>query len=121
MLNCLAAGAGGFLGTVCRYLIGTIPLKEPMLFPVKTFFINLAGAFLIGMIAAAVTKGRGLDPRLVIFMKAGFCGGFTTFSTFALETCDLVSGGHAGIAAAYVILSILLGTAAVIAGQALAG
>ena len=80
MIECLAVGAGGFLGAVCRYLIGLIPVKEWMVFPIKTFLINLAGCFAIGIIAALASKHSLLPPRLVLFLQAGVCGGFTTFS-----------------------------------------
>ena len=86
MLECIAVGVGGFIGSICRYLIGLIPLKEGYVFPVKTFVINLCGSFLIGMIAALAAKHDSLNPKLILFLKAGVCGGFTTFSSFALET-----------------------------------
>ena len=88
MAECLFVGIGGFIGSVCRYLIGLIPLSQSNGFPVKTLVINVAGAFAIGLISAAA-KHTGLDGRAVLFLKAGICGGFTTFSTFALETVTL--------------------------------
>ena len=86
MLNCLAVGLGGFVGSVCRYLMGLLPLGRDGAFPIRTFAINLFGAFAIGAITALTVKRADLDPRLVLFLKAGVCGGFTTFSSFALET-----------------------------------
>ncbi len=117
MLNCLAVGIGGFLGAVCRYLIGLIPVKETWLFPIKTFGINILGSFLIGMIAAAALKQNALHPRLVLFLKVGICGGFTTFSSFALETGDLLKNGSPVIGFLYATLSILAGVLAVFAGE----
>ena len=93
MLECIIVGIGGFIGSVCRYLIGLIPVSEKCAFPVKTFAINVAGAFLIGLIAALAAKEWAGSPRLILFLKVGICGGFTTFSTFSLETVSLLQGG----------------------------
>ena len=114
MLNILAVGAGGFLGAVCRYLVGLIPLSESFLFPIKTFAINVVGCVLIGVIAVSVIKQGGWNPQLLLFLKVGVCGGFTTFSTFALETADLIAGGHFAVACTYVVLSTLAGVASVL-------
>ena len=119
MAECLFVGIGGFIGSVCRYLIGLIPLSPSNGFPVKTLVINVAGAFAIGLIAAAAAKNADISPRIVLLLKTGICGGFTTFSTFALEISDLVRGGSWAAAAAYMLLSLLLGVAAVFAAEAL--
>lgn len=117
MIDCIAVGIGGFIGAVCRYLIGMVPLKEGCTFPIKTFLINIAGSFLIGIIAALAMKTDPLDSRTVLFLKVGLCGGFTTFSSFALETADLVKDGKIHLAIVYIILSVTLGVLAVFAGQ----
>lgn len=96
MMDCIVVGVGGFVGAVCRYLIGMIPLKEGCTFPIKTFLINIAGSFLIGIVAALAMKTESLDSRTVLFLKVGICGGFTTFSSFALETTDLMKDGKGG-------------------------
>lgn len=119
MAECLLVGIGGFIGSVCRYLIGLIPLSPSNGFPVKTLVINVAGAFAIGLIAAAAAKNADISPRIVLLLKTGICGGFTTFSTFALEISDLVRGGSWAAAAAYMLLSLILGVAAVFAAEAL--
>ena len=116
MLECIIAGIGGFIGSVCRYLIGLIPVSEKCVFSVKTFAINVAGSFLIGLIAALAAKEWAGSPRLILFLKVGICGGFTTFSSFALETGDLIRQGNAGMAVLYAALSVAAGTAAVFAG-----
>lgn len=116
MTECFAVGAGGFIGAVCRYLIGMIPLKEGCVFPVKTFIINIVGAFLIGIVTALAVKSDFLKPETVLFLKAGVCGGFTTFSSFALETADLMKGGKMHLAVIYTVLSVTLGVLAVFAG-----
>lgn len=117
MIECIAVGLGGFIGAVCRYLIGLIPIKEGITFPIKTLIINIIGSFIIGMIAALAVKNNTLNPRLVLFIKAGICGGFTTFSSFALETGDLVKNGNILTAVLYVTLSVVLSVLAVFAAQ----
>ncbi|MEY8507173.1 fluoride efflux transporter CrcB [Lachnospiraceae bacterium 42-17] len=117
MMECIVVGAGGFIGAVCRYLIGLIPLKESCAFPVKTFVINMVGSFLIGIIAALAMRTDSLNPRMVLFLKVGICGGFTTFSSFALETGDLMQDGKWKLAVLYAVLSVAAGVIAVFAGQ----
>lgn len=119
MLNCLAVGAGGFIGSVLRYLIGLIRIDESIVFPLRTLAVNVIGAFAIGLIAAFILKGSEPDPRLVLFLKVGICGGFTTFSTFALESVQLFQNGRSGAAVAYIILSVLFSIAAVFTAEAL--
>lgn len=119
MIECLFVGIGGFIGSVCRYLIGLIPISPSNGFPVKTLVINVVGAFVIGLIAAAAAKNADMSPRVVLLLKTGICGGFTTFSTFALEITDLIRGGSWAAAAAYMLLSLVLGVAAVFAAEAL--
>ena len=121
MIDCIAVGIGGFIGAVCRYLIGMVPLKEGCTFPIKTFLINIAGSFLIGIITALAMKTDPLDSRTVLFLKVGLCGGFTTFSSFALETADLMKDGKIHLAALYFVLSVTFGVLAVFAGQGIAG
>lgn len=121
MLNCLVVALGGGIGACLRYLIGLVPLKEPFTFPVKTLFINLLGCFVIGLIAAIAAKTTSLSPRTVLFIKTGLCGGFTTFSTFALETETLLKTGHIGLAMLYVALSVVVGVGLAFAGQLVVG
>lgn len=116
MINCLFVAAGGAVGAVSRYLIGLLPLGAQSGFPAKTFLINLAGAFLIGVIAALAEK-HALNPYLVNFLKIGVCGGFTTFSTFALETSQLLHKGSLGLAFLYICGSVIFCVAAVFLGQ----
>lgn len=117
MYGCIAVGAGGFAGAVLRYLISLAPVKETTVFPVKTFIINIAGCILIGCIAALVSKNVLLNQELILFLKTGLCGGFTTFSTFALETSDLIKNGNTGIAFLYAVLSVVMGICVIFAAQ----
>lgn len=121
MLNCLVVALGGGIGACLRYLIGLIPLKEPFIFPIKTLMINLLGCFVIGLIAALAVKNTSLSPKTVIFIKTGLCGGFTTFSTFALETETLIKTGHIGLAVLYAALSVVVGVGLASTGQVIAG
>lgn len=115
MMSILAVGAGGFLGSVFRYLISLIPVSEATVFPIKTFIINIIGCILIGAIAVSVSKNVEMSPQMLLFLKVGLCGGFTTFSTFALETANLMKAGHMGAALLYVVLSVLVGVAVIFA------
>lgn len=121
MLNCLVVALGGGIGACLRYLIGLIPLKEPFIFPVKTLVINLLGCFVIGLVASFAVKNSSLSSKLVLFIKTGFCGGFTTFSTFALETETLIKTGQSGLAVLYVALSVVAGVGLAFAGQVIVG
>ena len=112
-MNILAVGLGGFIGAVLRYLIGLIPVKENMVFPVKTFCINIIGCILIGLITVLASRNPEINPKWILFLKVGICGGFTTFSTFALETTDLIKSGHIGIAFLYAVLSAVIGIAVI--------
>ena len=117
MLNVLFVGIGGFAGAVLRYLLGQIPVGNTSGFPLITLLINVSGAFVIGMIASLAAKNTSFDPRLVLLLKTGFCGGFTTFSTFSLETAELIEHGSAPVAVIYILLSVILCTAAVFVSQ----
>lgn len=115
MLNIITVGLGGFLGATLRYLIGLIPVNEATTFPIKTFVINIIGCIAIGIITIAASKNHTLNPHLILFLKVGVCGGFTTFSTFALETATLIKNGNAGIALLYMLGSVLVGVGVIFA------
>ena len=117
MLNCIVVGLGGFIGSVMRYLISMIPIKNPVGFPINTCIINILGALLIGYIVGAASRNTMTDPRLILFLKTGICGGFTTFSTFALETADLMKAGKTEVALVYMMISAAAGILAVFAGE----
>lgn len=117
MLECLLVGIGGFIGSVLRYLIGLVPMKPENGFPVKTLFINIAGAFIIGMIVAFSAKHKSINPNIILMLKVGICGGFTTFSTFAYETADLLQSGNGILAVSYALTSVILGILAVFLAQ----
>lgn len=120
-MNVLSVGLGGFIGAVLRYLMGKIPVGENTLFPVKTFAINVIGCLTIGVITVLAARNTHIDQRLILFLKVGLCGGFTTFSTFALETTNLIKGGHAGVAFLYAALSMVVGIAVIFAVEIFTG
>lgn len=119
MLNCILVGIGGFIGTVLRYLIGLIPFKLDNGFPIKTLIINVLGAFIISLVTAMATKDKSINPQLVLMLKVGVCGGFTTFSTFAYETTDLIKNDNIILALIYICASVILGVLAVYIAQSL--
>ena len=120
MIECIVVGAGGFIGAVCRYLIGLIPVNENLAFPVKTFAINILGSFIIGLIAGLALKNNALNPRVVLFLKVGICGGFTTFSTFSLEAWTLLEQGKMLSGGLYIALSVICCLAGVCLGRMIA-
>ena len=120
MIKCLIVGAGGAIGAIGRYLIGLLPMNPENGFPLKTFLINVIGCFIIGIIAALADK-NAVNPNLVLLIKVGICGGFTTFSSFALETEGLIAKGSIGVALMYVILSLVCGVLAVFAAEKMVG
>ena len=120
MLNCLAVGLGGFLGSVARYLLGMMLARESCAFPFGTLVINVSGAFLIGIIAALSLKNPNIDPRLVLMIKVGLCGGFTTFSTFMNESGLLIKDENYFYFVFYLFGSLALGLLALLFGHWLA-
>ena len=120
-LNCIAVGAGGFVGAVLRYLMGLIPFLHKGSLPYHTLLINVLGAILIGMIVKTADSTELLSPAAVLFLKVGVCGGFTTFSTFSLESLDLLQSGRPAAFAVYALASVALCVAGVLGGKWLAG
>ena len=104
-MNFIFVALGGAVGAMARYAISLIPLKTE--FPFLTLITNVIGAILIGFIAG-ITSGRdGVSRNMVLFWKTGVCGGFTTFSTFSLESYNLFEHDHCLLGCGYVLLSCL--------------
>jgi CrcB protein len=113
----LLIAVGGAAGSVLRYLIGgAVQRMSAGGFPVGTMFVNVSGCFLIGILLRQFLNMQ-LSPELRAFLIVGFCGGFTTFSTFSAETVGLIEGGEYGRATGYVLLSVTLCLAATFAGM----
>ena len=117
--NCLYIGLGGALGAVFRYLFGLLPFRHSSGFPLTTFIVNVLGAFCIGLIVALAAKNMITDPHVILFLKTGICGGFTTFSTFSLESSQLLKDGRAPVGMLYIAVSVVLCIAAVMLAQLL--
>jgi CrcB protein len=101
---------GGVLGTVARYVLaGVIYQKAGTDFPYGTMVVNLIGCFLIGFFDTIFQEKFLLSPIMRIFLMAGFCGAFTTFSTFMLETGNLIRDGETLRAFLNVFLSVAAG------------
>lgn len=121
LLSVLLVGCGSFFGGAARYLVAkALPTGGGAGFPWGTFAVNVAGCFLLGLVAGAAGRSGGLDPRLRLLLATGFCGGFTTFSTFMDENAALLRTGHFPLLALYLAASLALGFAAVLAGHHLA-
>jgi CrcB protein len=115
-MSYLYVGLGGLLGSVARYWIsGLAATHVGEEFPYGTFFINVTGSFILGVLVGALTPRPGGHPW-GLFLGTGFCGGYTTFSTFSVETIKLLEEGTAGAAALYLVASPLFGVAAAAAG-----
>jgi len=113
----LLVGTGGFLGSISRYFVSRFVQNSiPSSFPYGTFFVNIAGCLLIGIIYGLSERSSLLTPGWRLFLAAGFCGGFTTFSTFANENLALLRDGEFFYFFLYTGLSVFLGIAATFLG-----
>lgn len=117
----LYLAAGGVIGTLARYGLGKwIAGWAGDAFPWHTFAINLAGSLVLGF-AARAFESLSTSPEMRGLVAVGLCGAFTTFSTYSLETVELLQRGAWGRAAAYALGSVAVGLLAVWAGMSLAG
>ena len=121
MIPTLWVAAGSALGGVARYwmALGVARLTGPA-FPWGTILINIVGSFVIGFFGSLTAAGSGriaVPPDVRTFVMVGICGGFTTFSSFSLQTLDLLRDGRAPQALANILLSVALCLAAVAIGH----
>jgi CrcB protein len=113
--------AAGALGAVARYLLdGLVQRRVASVFPWGTFVVNVSGSLVLGVVAG-LALSHGLDDTTHTVIAAGFCGGFTTYSTFAYESVRLVQHGSHLPAALNVVGSVFAGLAAAALGLALTG
>jgi CrcB protein len=113
---------GSALGGLLRYALTRMTLNLSTDFPYGTILINILGSFIIGYFGTLTLQSDryAVSENLRLFVMVGICGGFTTFSSFSLQTFDLFRSGAWGRAAANVVLSVTLCIAAVAAGHLLA-
>lgn len=118
ILTLVQVAAGGAIGAILRYLsnVGATRLLGPG-FPYGTVFVNVVGSFLMGVLVVVLAHKGG--TRLAPFLMTGILGGFTTFSAFSLDTFTIWQRGEAATAALYVLASVALSLAALVAGVAL--
>jgi CrcB protein len=122
LTTCLIVMLGGALGTLARYLIGlaAIPISQDL--PIGTIIINIVGSFIIGFFGTmTLAHGRFPAPEnLRLFVMIGFCGGFTTFSSFSLQTLDLLRAGAPFRAGINIVASVVFCVIAVALGHYIA-
>ncbi len=114
-------GAGGLAGTFLRYGVeGWVQGRMGSTFPWGTLVVNLTGSFLVGFIVRFGTGAAVLAPEVRTGLLIGFCGAYTTFSTYSYETVQLLQAGSYARAAAYAFGSLALALASTVAGIAAA-
>lgn len=118
MMVWLGVALAGAAGSVARYAVGLMLQRLSIGFPVGTLLVNVMGAFLIGVFARWLNT-PSLDPVWRISLTVGFCGGFTTFSTFSAELIALAQEGRLARAAVYVVMSVSLAVIATLLGMSL--
>lgn len=120
MIKLLLIGSAGFIGTLSRYwLSGLIAKRYGETFPLGTLVVNLVGCFLVGMLFCLLQERFMVNQTMRTVIMIGFLGGFTTFSSFELQTFTLLQNGEFGLAALNAGLSNLIGLVFVWAGYSL--
>lgn len=114
----LIAGLGGFIGTCLRYLTGKMcQALVAGVFPLGTFVVNVVGSFLIGIFFALAEKGGVISPAMNLLLITGFCGGLTTFSSFADDMYLLLQQRHWLIFLLYATSTFVVGLVMVMLGR----
>jgi CrcB protein len=114
----LLVGFGGAVGSVMRYLLSVLGANYfKGTFPIATFITNFLGCLIIGLLIGYFGKNTELNPQLKLLLITGFCGGFTTFSTFAAENVQLLENGNYGLLLVNILGSVLIGVGGVIVGM----
>jgi len=117
MKHLLLVGLGGFIGSAARFLVSKLNLSWHFFsIPMGTLTVNVLGSFIIGILVGISAKSDLISTDLRLFLMVGFCGGFTTFSSFSSENLMLMQNGQVFTVLIYTSLSILLGFLAVYLG-----
>jgi fluoride exporter len=112
---------GGAVGSAARFLLGTfLQQRSGLAFPIGTLVINISGSLLLGFLLRYSLATPAISPEVRALIAAGFCGGYTTFSTFSYETAALLEEGDLRRAALYIFLSVALSLVGMFAGLSLA-
>lgn len=118
MKDLLLVSIGSFFGGGMRFLVSkAIQSAALMPFPLGTFAVNILGCLLIGFLSALPMGNGWLSPSGKLLLTTGFCGGFTTFSTFMNESTSLMKDDHLVYLALYLVGSLTVGFLAVLAGH----
>jgi len=113
-------GIGGGIGSTLRFVISVLITKTRLsTFSLTTFIVNLLGCFFIGILTGLSLKNSWLNTNMKIFFITGFCGGFTTFSSFSLENLQFYQAGNYQTLIAYILISVITGFIAVLLGSIL--
>ncbi|MGY1488171.1 fluoride efflux transporter CrcB [Methylobacillus pratensis] len=122
MNQVMLVALGGAIGSVARFKLSGLVLRYSLdwRFPFPTFTVNIIGCLVIGILAGLASREGFMSADMRVLLFTGLVGGFTTFSAFGLETMVLLREGHIGIAAAYVVASIVVGLAVMWLGFELA-
>lgn len=118
MQGLIAVAGGGAIGAVLRYAVSALARPESGAFPWHTFSINIAGSFLLGLLMALLPTGEAAE-RWRLFLGVGVLGGFTTFSTFSVETVAFAQQGAMLMALSYALGSLFAGLLAAFGGYAI--
>ena len=107
MMNLLVVGLGGAIGSMARYSLTGALAKYNANFPLPIMLVNISGSFLLALIVGMLARHSQGSQTTYLLLTVGFCGGFTTFSTFSQESWQLVSSGKLGLAAIYIFGSVV--------------
>jgi CrcB protein len=120
LYTCLIVMAGGALGTLARYLVSLLAAPISGNLPWGTILINITGSFIIGLFGTLAHGRFPVSENMRLFVMIGLCGGYTTFSSFSLQTLDLIRSGAMTRAGVNIAASVVLCVAAVSAGHLIA-
>ncbi len=121
-MSLLLVALGAAVGAPARYLTDrAVQVRHDTVFPWGTFVVNVVGSFVLGLVVGATAGGGVVDERVGLLVGTGFCGGFSTYSTFSYETLRLVEEGATLEGIANLVASVVCGLGAAFGGFALAG